>query len=68
MYTDENAFKNRVKEFNKLSRGKGPAKGPGYYSSDQIVTGRDGKQWKNLSVFFEDNNGEERWVLVWVLA
>ena len=67
VYTDVNAFKTRVKEFNKLSKGKGPAKGPGYYSSDAIVTGKDGQQWKKISVFFDDN-GDERYELVWVLA
>ena len=67
VYTDVNDFKNRVKEFKKLSRGNCPAKAPGCYSPDAIVTGRDGQQWRKIRIFFDDS-GDERYELVWVLA
>ena len=66
VHTSMNSFKTCVKEFKKLSKGLCPAKGPGYYSPEAVVIGRDGQQWKKISVFVVDENGDERYELVWV--
>jgi hypothetical protein len=65
---DVNAFTAHVKELKNLAKCKSPAKSPGSYSSDQIVIGRDGNQWKNARVYHIDTSSgylDERYVLVW---
>jgi len=65
---DVNAFTTCVKALKNLAKGKAPTKAPGCYSSDTIVTGRDGNQWKNARVYYIDTSdgySDERYQLVW---
>jgi len=65
---DFNAFNTQVKILKNLAKGKSPAKSPGYYSSHEIIIGRDGNLWKNARVYHIDTSDgflDERYVLVW---
>jgi hypothetical protein len=65
------AFTEHVKMVKKLAKGKAPAKGPGYFSSDAVVQGRDGNQWKTARVYHVDTSDgylDEQYELVWVPA
>ena len=66
---DMDAFTKHVKNLKKLSRGNAPAKSPGCYTSDEIVTGRDGNLWMNFRVYHTDTSdgySDERYELLWV--
>ncbi len=64
-FEDAKAFTQCVKNLKKLSRGNAPTKSPGCYTSDDVVTGRDGNQWRNHRVYCVDDTGDERYELVW---
>ena len=59
-------FKGQVKILKDLAKGKGPVKAPGHYSSDVEVKGRDGKMWRTFRVYHIDEQGDERYELVWI--
>ena len=66
---DMNAFTARVKTLKTLARGNAPSKAPGYYSSDNVVKGRDGNMWKIHRVYHVDTSSDycdERYTLVWI--
>ena len=65
---DVDGFKEHVKSLKNLAKGKGPAKSPGNYSSNQNVKGRDENMWRNFRVYYVDASGDERYELVWVRA
>jgi hypothetical protein len=65
---DIDGFKKHVNSLKNLAKGKGPAKAPGHYSSDQTVKGRDENMWRNFRVYYVDASGDERYELVWVRA
>lgn len=58
--------KRQVKVLKGMARGKGPAKAPGHYSSNVDVKGRDGKMWRTFRVYYIDEQGDERYELVWI--
>ena len=59
-------FRGQVKILKDLAKGKGPVKAPGHYSSDVEVKGRDGKMWRTFRVYHIDEQGDERYELVWI--
>jgi hypothetical protein len=65
---DIDGFTKYVKSLKNLAKGKAPVKSPGHYSSDQTVKGRDENMWKTMRVYYIDQDGDERWELVWIIA
>jgi len=65
---DVSAFMTQVKTLKNLAKGKSPAKSPGSYSPNVIITGRDGNEWEKVRVYHIDTSDgyiDERYELVW---